>query len=262
MPDQLLSDLRLKRLANRLSFMKQNCEDLAKYVNEMIERTYCAAPVRKGDLRLDRSKHKSEEKPRVGERALERAIWSRCRLGSRAQFLPKVCCSIVSFQVPIKQTNNDKAGKAIDLLGISNEGGPIVIELKVAKSNETPLHMLVEALNYAVCVKKAWNEKGGLWKEWGLYVTTFKPGYDGILIQVPIIGIAPVHYWKTCFGENGPRGQVEKDAWKAFGDLVRACRDRGFPPYFMQFIEGERDQSGLPTVSDFKCVNEVDKYTR
>lgn len=264
MPDQILCDPRLIRSVNQLSFMIQNCEDLAKYLNVMIERTYHLAPIRCKNIPLDRSFHKSKQRPDNPERALEMAIWHQCV--GRVRFLPGNCRSIVSYQVPIRETNRDQAGKAIDLLGISNEGGPVVLELKIGKSTETPLRMLVEALSYAVAVRKAWNEKGGaLRKQWPATLKKINPEfqeYDDVLTEVPVIGIAPVQYWKTCFGENGPRGRVEKDAWKAFGVLVRACRKRGFPPYFVQFDEGEKDEDGMPKVGGFQLVKCLDKYTQ
>ncbi len=249
---------------NQRSFMQKHCDDVAKYLNIFIERTYCVAPIRSKNIPLDRSSHKSKQRPDNPERALEMAIW-RQWVG-RDRFLRENCRSIVSYQVPIRETNRDQAGKAIDLLGISNEGGPVVLELKTGNSSETPLRMLVEALSYAVAVRKTWNEKGGaLRKQWPATLKKINPefqGYDDVLTEVPVIGIAPREYWEKCFGKKGAAGQVKDGAWKAFGDLVRACRERGFPPCFAQFDAGEKDEDGLPKVSGFQLVKSLDKYTQ
>lgn len=258
-PEWLLSEPKLMRSANHHSFMKQNCEVLAQYLDVMIERTYCKATVRMKDIPLDRTKHKSKQKPEPdSERALEMAIWKTCGLEvlGESEFLPNICRGIVSYQVPIKQTNTDKAGKAIDLLGLSKEGGPVVIELKKGNSKETPLRILVEALNYAIVVRRAWNEGGALRKQWkaDLKINNPAQAHDGILTQVPIIGIAPTDYWKALSGMD--RGKVYHTTWKALNDLVGACRAHGFPISFMQFDVGDESNGELPPVSKFKIVEE------
>lgn len=240
--------------------MKQNCEVLSKYLNVMIERTYCKATVRTKDIPLDRTKESTQKPEPDSERALEMAIWKTCGVEvlGESEFLPNICRGIVSYQVPIKQTNKDKAGKAIDLLGLSKEGGPVVIELKKGNSKETPLRILVEALNYAIVVRKAWNEGGALRKQWEADRKINNPAqaHDGILAQVPIIGIAPTDYdyWKALSGKD--RSKVDHATWKALNDVVGACRAHGFPISFMQFDVGEESNGELPPVSKFRIVEE------
>ncbi len=245
--------------------MEQHCRVILKSLNVIHERSYHFAQIRTKRIPLDRTVHTSKAVPSFEERALEMAIWRSQRLDvlGSTTLIPGVSRGIISYQVPIRQTDKAESGKAVDLLGINEAGEPVVFELRVGQSPETPLRMLVEALSYAVAMRKAWNESGALRRQVPELVRKLNPNvslHDGPLLEVPIVGIAPTEYWDRCLGRSGAKGKVPQAAWPPFGDLVRACRVRGFPAYFVQFDVGGKDVNGLPTVSRFRVVDELKKY--
>ena len=139
--------------------------------------------------------------------------------------------------MPLQRTRGDKSWGRVDLVGMSNDCLPVVFELKKGASAETPLRMIIEALAYAIAIRKSWNE-GNFRDEWIEVVGNKVPK---TLLEIPVIGIAPTSYWKTKIGEPKKRtnGKVRDAAWKPFSKLCQMISDRGFPVSFWQFETGD-----------------------
>ena len=224
---------------NQLTFMGAHSETLISQLNVKMEMTYLSAPRRKSDYKLIR---KLKRNPVQREDKLEWSIWNTWNTEDAKSGFVDECRFIQTYQMPLRRTNGDESWGSIDLIGVSSGFLPVVLELKRGGSEETPLRMIIEALAYAIAVRKSWNE-GNLRDEWIAAVS----GAEGVartLLEVPIIGIAPKPYWNTKIGARNKRtaGKVPDDAWKPFGKLCQMIGDRGYPVSFWQFeVEEERD---------------------
>ena len=240
----------MQRLVNQRQHMDTHAKELISVLNCQLEITYASAPKRVRTYLLDRSERRNPVRQQR-ERLLEKAIWKQWQSDPFADGLYH---HIQTFQMPLKHRQSDKGWGKVDLIGVTQEGLPVVLELKREKSDETPLRMLVEGLAYAVCVRRAWNE-GTLRSQWERDVTKLSKGFTApkILLEVPVVGIAPKKYWQTKIGnKKGKRtaGQVPVKAWKSFEKLCKKCSERGFPVSFLQFgVDGE-DDAGLPKIVD------------
>jgi hypothetical protein len=227
----------------QLSYMKQHSEILGSTLNVKLEMTYASAPVgrlaRGQTYELERIERRD---PSVGERMLEKSIWKKCGFQAvAAQGHPvfgDVCRFIQTYQMPLQGTRGDKRWGKIDLVGVTSDALPVVIELKREDAKDSLLRMLVEGVAYACAVRKAWNE-GGLRAKWA--VAMKKHGLHQeqkeILANVPVLLLAPSGFWKRAIGSKGTRsnGKVREDAWPPFMKLVHKCSDHGFPIHFLEF---------------------------
>ena len=81
------------------------------------------------------------------------------------QYKEQTCCcgNILDYQIPLKNTKNDKGVGKIDLLGYSKKGDEVyLLELKKDKSDETLLRCILEAYTYSKIVntEKLFNDFG------------------------------------------------------------------------------------------------------
>jgi len=246
----------LRPSVDQLSFMGEHSRKLIDLLDVEIERTYAAAPKRVQGYKLDRGE-KRNPVPQQRERLLEKAIWKRWRHDHLPEgatpFYPHLCHHIQTFQMPLQGQRTDRSWGKIDLVGVTNHGLPIVLELKREKAKDTPLRMLVEGLAYAVALRRAWNE-GFLRQEWKKVVTKLSKDWEApkTLRTVPVFGIAPIEYWNRKFGERGKRtdDKVPEDAWEPFNRLCEACSQRGFPVSFFSFESSGDDETGLPKIEN------------
>lgn len=234
----------------QLSFMKQHSEVLGSNLNVALELTYAKAPVGRLAKRQTYELERSEKPdPSVRERLLEKRLWKEFRFQALAihgrPFFGNVCRFIQTYQVPLQGTKSDRRWGKIDLLGVTEDALPVVIELKQEGAKDTLLRMLVEGVAYACAIRKAWNE-GGLRGQWAIAMKrNGRPQQDAaVLATVPVLLLAPSDFWKRAMGSPGVRsnGKVREDAWPPFLTLVRKCADHGFPVHFLQF---EIDDAGL-----------------
>jgi hypothetical protein len=236
-----------------LKYMGEHAEQIREYLNVTLEKTYFVAPLRKprtgAECDLYRLKRKPTREPSGGERKLEYRIWRRWGpkgdSSDKPDFLPGCCRYLLTFQMPLQNSRRDTSWGKVDLVGVSPEGLPVVMELKVAKAQDTPLRMLIEAVAYAVAVRKAWNEGchclARAWSQnMGIKLS--------VLRQVPLVCLAPKLYWDRCLGKSGRRGAVPRNAWKPFKMLMKELDQRGFPVSLAQFDEGQVGEDGLPDI--------------
>jgi hypothetical protein len=243
----------IQHLASQLSFMDSHSESIGHNLDLLIELTHDKAPLQRAgrtqtyelsrgpNLEID----ESEE-----ERLVEQGIWRQFSPSNSCAFLENDCPRVVAYQTPLQNSREDRRWGKIDLLGASSQGLPVVIELKRQDADDTPLRMLVEALAYAVAVKKSWNQGTKLRGEWAARMSEFGPVQknDTALLSVPIILLAPAAFWKQKIGSNLGRieGQVFTNAWKPFHLLMDKCKERGFPVHCVQF-----EEVGKPASPDF-----------
>jgi hypothetical protein len=146
----------------QLKYLAQQAEALLDGIDDLIAATKRRAPVRaKQPYPLFRD---AAGAPTNEEVRWERAIWSEWHERRGEDFIPGLCRSVLSYQVMLRDTNEDTGWGEVDLLGRSPEGAPIVIELKGASNTETPLRGIVEGVAYAIAVRKAWSPCFG--KQW------------------------------------------------------------------------------------------------
>jgi hypothetical protein len=213
----------------QLSFMKQHSEVLGSNLNVALELTYAKAPVgrlaKNQTYELERSERPD---PSVRERLLEKRLWKEFCFQAFAvhgrPFFRNVCRFIQTYQMPLQGTRSDRRWGKIDLLGVTQDALPVVIELKQEGAKDTLLRMLVEGVAYACAIRRAWNE-GSLRAHWAIAVKR-----NGLLQQdaeilatVPVLLLAPSDFWKRSIGSPGVRshGKVREDAWPPFLALVR-----------------------------------------
>ena len=251
----------LRPSVNQLSYMTEHSQRLLELLDVLIERTYALAPKRVQGYQLDRCERRHPVDSQR-ERLLEKAIWKQWNSDAVKQhgapFQGTLCRHIQTFQMPLCGRRTDRSWGKIDIVGVTDSGLPVVLELKQEEAKDTPLRMLAEGLAYAVAVRRAWNE-GFLRKEWIQCVTSKSKAFVAptTVLQVPVIGIAPSDYWKRRIGRKGKRSseKVPESAWKPFKLLCEACSNRGFPISFSQFEIGERDSTGLPTIGGATSVS-------
>ena len=252
-----------------LTRISASAEQTIKHLDAIIEKTRGGAPVRKArrvgsTYKLSRDPKGGEPDERSREACIERAIFRKwgpvTRISCKdSAFLPSVCQFIQTYQMPLQDKRADAAWGKIDLVGVSFEWLPVVIELKEEKSVETPLRMLVEATGYAVAVSKAWKD-GCLREEWCksiervMAASAPKFEWPDKLQTVPIICAAPRAYWKQRRGKAGAEpNALPKEAWKALADLMSALNDEGFPVTLVEFDakKGVGDEPMIDQVASF-----------
>jgi hypothetical protein len=156
-------DLGLHELANsgeergsfrfQLKYAKAQTEDILSNLDDLIESTRKAAPMRTKDFCLNSMTNPplthEEDK---WEREMYRK-WGPKGLGD--EYIP-VCKRIQTYQYPLQDSYEDKYWGKIDLLGIGTDFLPVPNELKKRQTNESPLRMLVEAAAYGIAIRKVW----------------------------------------------------------------------------------------------------------
>ena len=102
---------------------------------------------------------------------------------------------LLDYEVPLKASNNDERLGKIDLLGATNRGRPVIIELKVSQKNNsrgnTPLLALMQGLRYAAVVQA--NNRA--------IAAEARERYDiDVSDEPPIVQImAPEDWWRGWF---------------------------------------------------------------
>lgn len=132
---------------------------------------------------------------------------------------------IVSYQVMLRNTNEDRGWGEIDLFGATAENVPVVIELKSAPS-EYLLKAIIEVLAYGVAIRKAWSGLDGcpLRSQWHDIV-----GTDVNLVDLPLAVVAPASYWGKVLSDSPkkkpyktpqPPARVSRNFWQRCVALI------------------------------------------
>lgn len=224
---------RIKRQFQK-RYMGQQCEALVRSVDDAIDATVCAAPIRTGRLRYLIARQPGT-KPVHAEAQLERALFARWGPHAGPSCRPLEGCwyRIASFQISLANQRRADDWGEIDLIGVSERGLPIVIELKQGKATETPAASLVQAVSYALVLRKAWPTLRLEWQEFLAQQFDLRPTLPAALYEVDVVCAAPHQYWDEWIG-NSPRARtVSRTAWDAFANLRRAFSKRGLNSTFV-----------------------------
>lgn len=252
-----------KKFEFQLEYTLEQAEGLLAALAALVTRTHDAAPIRLQTYKLERTPE--GEAPRIRERLLERAAWTQWgAAGVEArgrEFLPGLCRYVQAYQVPLRVHQTDTSWGYVDLVGVSPESFPVVVELKTERSSDPPLQMVVEALSYAIAFRKAWSGgRGRLASEWRRAVLKGAGGHtiSSELSRVPLVCLAPSGYWDATMRRDperrGARG-VPPAAWLAVRRLIDAIERHGFPVAFAEFDVKEAGKGGgLPEVLEPRVV--------
>jgi len=213
-------------------FLGSQCRDLANCLEAALDATEAVAPVRKNPYIIQRSNRR---------RALahDEARWEEtlfCELKDPPPDSGAPWKSLLSYQVNLPNRKDDKDWGEIDLLGVSRQQLPLVVELKGPRSKESPAHMLIQVTAYAVALRKAW--RSALRHEWAKKVAKQVPEE---LSVVELVCAAPVEYWRNWTGDTPRARTVNPDVWAAIAALREDLKLRGYPSVFVRL-----DHDGSP----------------
>ena len=154
------------------------------------------------------------------EDILAMALWNERQPWPRAdgtQFFLR------DYQFPLKASNSDKGIGEVDLLGNTNQGRLIVIELKVKPNGvnnrgDTPAAVMLQGLRYAAIVQS--NHKS--------IAREMEQKFDcSIPIEPPIVQVlAPEDWWQAWMGLEGSTRRTAGDWEKAFRKLARDIEEQ------------------------------------
>ena len=157
-------------------------------------------------------KTKVKEKNNRFEEHLAIALWN---LNGRWSRHDSDWFHMLDYQFPLKAKQSDKGIGEVDLLGVTDMGRLIVIELKVKPKGgngrrESPMKALIQGLRYAAIVEanikviasEAENHTGDRFKNVNIIETS------------PIIQILAPRSWWRCWLELGARTRNKAGVWE------------------------------------------------
>lgn len=196
--------------------------------------------------------------PACEEHRLERSIWVKWRpyphvekntgkktcIIAGTKFL-QVAPRIMTYQLPLFNSKKKQDWGYVDLVGISTENTPVVIELKDDDSAESPLRILLEAFAYGISIRKAWRSTpagggaGQLQQDWRTALAELGEDVKDIpceLHKCNLVCAAPPDYWARM--RAGER--LDHDGWSLFKQLISKVERFDFVVHFAKVqIEAE-----------------------
>jgi len=223
----------------RLTYYTSQTAALIAYFEELVSNTI--PPLRedvffpddKGDANSGRTGDEIAKNQR--ERKLEARIWQKYRkFNTKSKTLPEYLTHIPIRQQPLAK-HGDKSVNSqwgnIDLVGCSPKGLPVIVELKIASSNETPLRIFIEGLAYAIGIQEMWTKKTfrNAWKdELG---DGFPKGQrlQRSLKEITIVALAPDAYWNKLLGLTSSKaGRLRIGAINITKTLFEVASSKGY----------------------------------
>jgi hypothetical protein len=236
----------LIRRADPLSTVPERCEAILGRLERLIACTRDAAPRRLSDYRLRRSS--PGPAPYHEESQWERSMWTKWGPDGCGAFLPN-CVRLQTYQFPLKRHREDRLWGKVDLLGVSPERLPVVVELKRRRTTDTILRMLLEMTAYGIALQELWSapqSDNTFKRDWELVskelVDCAAPLPDR-LDRLPLVGIAPQAYWDRALGRvpTDRTGRVPSKAWPLLRSLVEELNVQcGFAISFAVVYGAER----------------------
>jgi hypothetical protein len=135
--------------------------------------------------------------------------------------------------------------REFELLGVSRQQLPIVVELKTPCATEGPLQMLVRATAAGLLMRQAWPKR--FRGEWAEVVTHDAAGLPEKLPVCELVCAAPAEYWRRWIGTSPLAQTMGSPAWSMIADLRRALQRNGFPSVFVRLEHLGIDWKGRPT---------------
>ena len=216
---------------DQLAYLGRRCACILAHLGTLIPNTAEQAPLRDENFCLDRTADGPASQ--LEEARWERAMWRRWGPHGRGEpFLPS-CPRIQTYQFPLKRVRADALWGKVDLLGVSPNGLPVVVELKKGRTTDTVLRMLLEMAAYGIALRKAWSlprAQSTLKPDWEEAMRNVGRPVDAPehLDRVSLIGIAPQPYWDRALGRAHKEraGRVPREAWPVFCRLVDELSSR------------------------------------
>lgn len=244
---------RIKNLITRQTEMREQCEQLLLCLADAIRHTEELAPVRTNPYPLRRQPRNTitGRKQDWRESHWEEAAWRYWNMDNgQGRPVPNAWEKIIGYQVMLRNENADQDWGEVDLLGVSEAASPVVIEMKGHQCTEPPLRPLVEAVAYAVALRKAWQA--------GKFADCWRKEFPNLSSKTPslwpAVCVAPSDYWQWCRTRT-----ALKDASRPLSELVAALNHSGFPPTFVE-VEydkkaGDCPASSLPVITGARIID-------
>jgi hypothetical protein len=218
--------------------LDEQCRELLSHLDDAIEATKLAAPERSQTQPFnpdgsDRKRHTADQiNPLNEERLLEARIWSRYRFDApHIDDEPRLWATLVGIQVPLFDSRKKRGWGHIDLLGIDEEGAPVIVELKKGSSSEVPLRPVLEVVSYAIALRKNWTRFAEQLHE--QFEKIGRP-YTPPASEGPFscVVLAPSPYWEA-WARDGRLGRaVSAESFSRFKELLSGFAERGYPVTF------------------------------
>jgi hypothetical protein len=141
---------------------------------------------------------------------------------------------LIAFQVPLYDQRDRKGWGHIDLMALTLDGHPAVIELKKQDAQETPLRALLEGVANAVTVEENWPSIAA-----EIRAMCAARGLEARVAEraspVTVVVLAPESYWRS-WQQDGVYGQaVGQEARDGFRRLRAALAEAGTPTQLATF---------------------------
>jgi len=190
----------------------------------------------------------SKDYSRDDERGIEHRLFDSCG-PALAPFPTPVWQQLVAYQVPLFDSVSRATWGHVDLLAITEESQPVVIELKRGRSTESPLRALVECVANMIAVKNNWQGISDEIQRLDNVKAEFRSKSAALLKPKGLL-LAPDTYWEA-WSSRKPIGQrVTEETRATFRELRRVLADRMYPTGLASF---SWDAHGRPDVREVDC---------
>ena len=247
----------------QLKFAKQQTDFITENLETLINNTYSIAPVRESAHKTDHEyklnrKDVRELTPSISplEKHWEEAIFRKWEKDDDGLDHKITFRKIVSYQVMLRDTNEDRGWGELDLFGATAENIPVAIELKV-KPSEYLLRAVVEVLAYGIAIRKAWNatdDKYSLSSQWAKTV-----GKIDSLNDLPLVVMAPAEYWQVILSDSPKRirFQTPQSVRQSIQKLIEKMRRFHYPLIFVKINTEEPlpNKNGLPVIKNAEVID-------
>jgi hypothetical protein len=143
---------------------------------------------------------------------------------------------LVARQVPL-ETPDRRNLLTADLVGISEDGFPVIVELKKHTKQAPILGVILQALFYGIRLKQSWSY---FFKEWCEILSKYNwPTVQSQPYRVHLVCAAPSEYWKHEFS---PRFVPDL---KLYFELKKALDSCGFPLSFVSLSKRTFNKVGF-----------------
>ncbi len=239
----------LKDAWGQKTYIGQQSEWLAINVDDAIRATEIAAHVGRNGFQLNRDPNQQIQNIH-GERFLEAAMLTRWNNVGMWEFQGG-WKQLIAFQVPLFNQQDQGRWGYIDLLGVNNQGLPVVVELKRAPqanqtgqtcSTETPMKMILEGAAYAVSLRMNWMNFRPEWITRLIACQVPQEVIDMVPQQlkiVPVVAAAPASFWIEWMPITSKgRNELNPGVWQKFQQLLAGLARKDLPVKFLS-ISGD-----------------------
>jgi len=232
---------RLKDLCKQKKYLGQYAESITNNLQQILEKTKHAVQIGRDDFRLDRpaSEFISDKQE---ERLWEQQLFLQWGKKKRSP-IQGAWERLIAFQVPLFDQQKKDGWGYIDLVGVTPNGIPAIVELKknpksspegITKASETPLRMVLEATAYAVAIRENWSNIKPQFEKRLKLLKIDKTIPDSLVkAKIPVVAAAPAAFWIDWFPVTDKGESVKIKEWKAFQILLDQLSKHHYPVKFL-----------------------------